>query len=61
MGFSRQEEWSGQLLPPPGDLPDAGSEPSPPVSPAWADESFSEPPGKPEVGVNSEETLLQTP
>ena len=27
MGFSRQEYWSGLLLPPPGDLPDPGIEP----------------------------------
>ena len=25
MGFSRQEHWSGLLCPPPGDLPDPGS------------------------------------
>ena len=27
MGFPRQEYWSGLLLPPPGDLPDPGTEP----------------------------------
>ena len=27
MGFSRQEYWSGLLCPPPGDLPDPGTEP----------------------------------
>ena len=27
MGFSRQEYWSGLLFPPPGDLPDPGSNP----------------------------------
>ena len=27
MGFSRQEHWSGLPLPPPGDLPDLGTEP----------------------------------
>ena len=26
MGFSRQEYWSGLLCPPPGDLPDPGTE-----------------------------------
>ena len=31
MGVSRQEYWSGVPFPPPGDLPDPGSEP---VSPA---------------------------
>ena len=28
MGFSRQEDWSGLPCPPPGDLPDLGTEPS---------------------------------
>ena len=28
MVFSRQEYWSGLLFPPPGDLPDPGTEPS---------------------------------
>ena len=31
MGFSRQEYWSGLSLPPPGDLPNAGTEPGSPV------------------------------
>ena len=45
MGFSRQEYWSGLLLPSPGDLPDPGIEP---VSPTLeADALTSEPPGKP--------------
>ena len=26
MGFSRQEYWSGLLCPPPGELPDSGTE-----------------------------------
>ena len=34
MGFSQQEYWSGLPLPPPGDLPDPGMEPTCPVSPA---------------------------
>ena len=29
--FSRQEYWSGLPRPPPGDLPDPGFEPAPPV------------------------------
>ena len=33
MGFSRQEYWTGLLCPPPGDLPNPGTEPVPPVSP----------------------------
>ena len=32
MEFCRQESWSGWLFPPPGDLPDPGTAPVPPVS-----------------------------
>ena len=43
MGFSRQEYWSGLPCPPPGDLPDPGTEPR---SPALQVDSLpSEPPG----------------
>ena len=31
MGFSRQEYWSGFPFPSPGDLPDPGIEPGPPI------------------------------
>ena len=31
MGISKQEYWSGLLLPPPGDLPDPGIKPSSPA------------------------------
>ena len=31
MGFLRQEYWRGLPFPPPGDLPDPGIEPGPPV------------------------------
>ena len=34
MGFCRQEYWSGLPFPPPGDLPEPGTEPVFPVSPA---------------------------
>ena len=34
MGFSRQEYWSGLPCPPPGDLPDPGTEPASLTSPA---------------------------
>ena len=45
MGFSRQEYWSGLLLPSPGNLPDPGIEPG---SPIWQTDSLpSEPPRKP--------------
>ena len=54
MGFPRQEYWSlpGLPFPPPGNLPDQGFQLSSPVSPAFQEDSFtSEPPGKPNVGV----------
>ena len=35
MGFSRQEYWSGFPFPPPGDLPDPGTEPGSSVSPSF--------------------------
>ena len=49
MGFSsRQEYWSGLPFPPPGDLPDPGTEPVAPAAPALQADSLSlEPPGKP--------------
>ena len=43
VGFSRQEYWSGLPFPPPGDLPDAETEPT---SPTLTGRFFStEPPG----------------
>ena len=45
MGFPRQEYLSGLPFPPPGDLPNSGTEP---MSPALASRLFTtEPPGKP--------------
>ena len=35
-GLSRQEDWSGLLCPPPGDLPDPGVEPASLMPPALA-------------------------
>ena len=49
MGFSRQEYWSGLLFPSPEDLPDPGIEPRSPA--LWADALPSEPPGKPNAGL----------
>ena len=56
MGFSRQEYWSGLLIPPPGDLPDPGTEASSPVSPALQTDYYYyyyyfpiEPPGSPKM------------
>ena len=40
MGFSRHEYWGGLLFPPPGDLPDLGTEPTSLVSPALAGRFF---------------------
>ena len=39
MGFSKQEYWSGSPPPPPGDLPDPGTELL--TSPALADGFFT--------------------
>ena len=41
MGFSRQEYWSGLPLPPSGDLPDPGIEPTSLMSPALAGGFFT--------------------
>ena len=47
MQFSMQEYWIPFPFPPPGDLPDPGTEP---VSPALAGGFFTtEPPGKPKI------------
>ena len=46
MAFSRQEYWSGLPCPPPGDLPDPGTEPLSLVSPAAAGSLPLVPPGK---------------
>ena len=46
MGFSRQEYWSGQPCPSPGDLPGPGIEPGSPE--LQADSLPSEPPGEPQ-------------
>ena len=48
MGFPKQEYWSGQPFPSPGDLPDPGIKPACPVSPALAGGFFTtEPAGRP--------------
>ena len=43
MEFSKQEYWSGLPFPPPGELPNPGTEPTPPA--LQADSLLSEPPG----------------
>ena len=48
MGFHKQEYWSELPFPPPGYLPDPGTEHTSPVSPALASRFFiTEPPGEP--------------
>ena len=47
MEFSKQEYWSGLPFPSPGDLPNPGTEPESPGSPALAGGfSTTAPPGK---------------
>ena len=41
MEFSRQEYWSGLTFSSPGDLPDPGTEPMSPASPALAGGFFT--------------------
>ena len=41
MEFSRQEYWSGLPWPPPGDLPDLGTESVSPATPALQAHSFT--------------------
>ena len=40
IGFFRQEYWNGLPCPPPGDLPNPGTEPTSPVSPALQADSL---------------------
>ena len=40
MGLPRQEYWSGLPFPPPGGLPDPGTEPASPAPPALAGDSL---------------------
>ena len=52
MGCSRQEYWSGLPFPPPGNLPNPGTEPTSLASAAGF--STTEPPGKPYLSFGSE-------
>ena len=40
LGFSRQEYWSGLPFPPPGDVPDPGTEPASPMFPVMQVDSL---------------------
>ena len=67
MGFSRQEYWNGLPCPPPGDLPDRGTEPRSPAAAATAKSLQSCPtlfdpidgslPGSPVPGILQARTL----
>ena len=52
MEFSRQEYWSGLPFPPPGDLPNPGTEPMSPASPALTGVFFT-----PEIPGNVAESV----
>ena len=57
MGFSRQEYWSRLSCPPPGDLPDPGTEPASPVSLTLQVGSLpTELPGKPNFFMQQQMT-----
>ena len=56
MGFSWQEYQSGLPFPSPGDLPDPGIEPRSPT--LQVDALPSEPPGKPTLLIEHEDTCL---
>ena len=55
-GFSRQEYWSGLPCPPPGDLPNPGTESRSPTF--KVDSLLSEPPGSPTVRKSGCSILL---
>ena len=59
MEFSRQEYWSGLLVPFPGDLPDPGIEPGSPA--LLAGSLQSEPPGEPIKKLLIEDTRISHP
>ena len=53
MAFFRKEYWNGLLSPPPKDLPNPGTEPMSPQSPALAGGFFTiEPPGKAQLQIS---------
>ena len=57
--FSRQEYWSGLLVPPPGDLPDPGIKPVSPVTPTLPGGFLStESPGLPSIYLTHPEIYL---
>ena len=62
MGFPRQEYWSGLPFPPPGGLPDLGTEPASLASPSLAGGLFTAAPaGKPMEAVPLERAAVLGP
>ena len=62
MEFSRQEYWSGLLVPTPGDLPDSGIETASLVCPALQVDSLpAEPSGKHQNIIYAERKYLWLP
>ena len=62
MELSRQEFWSGLPFPSPEDLPNPGTEPKSPVSPALGGRFFSTaPPGKPAHNMGRSQSLSVSP
>ena len=60
MEFSKREYWSGLLFPPPGDLPDSGTKPRSPGSPALAGGFFTlEPSGKPPPSKMVQQSIVE--
>ena len=65
MGLSRQEQWGGLPCPPPGDLPDPGTDPVSLTRPALADGFFTTsatweaPEGKPNGAPRKQNTSRQ--
>ena len=58
MGFSREDYWRGLPFPSPGDLPDPGSHPIPPASPALAGRFFTTEPQSFETRLNNRSQML---
>ena len=58
MGLFRQEYWSELPFPPPGDLPNSGTEPRSPELQAYA--LSSEPPGKPKALSSTKELCFHS-
>ena len=58
MKFSMQEYWSGLSFPTPENLPDAGTEPTSLVSPAWAGRFFTTAPTVLKTSASDRQTYI---